>query len=259
MDVERPDAARWEPTGPDADNPPWAEDEPAEGAVDEDREPAPGEDEAPDEDEATEPAPDGAPSHVAGHAAGGPGAELQAATRMPRPPSPPRRTGVFIDPDDLREHVGGLLRVMLGGYQVDAWGNYTFVHEGARIYVTVGGSPVGPQVGVFSVTNLDIDLTPTLAAYMATTNHQLGFGSLSYDQDNRAVWLRHTLLGTTLDGPELQTAVAAIASTAAHIDDHIAEKFGGRTFDEAPEDVQQSTRPPETPQQAYPDNAGGYL
>ncbi len=258
MDVERPDAARWEPTGPDADNPPWAEDEDADDAGRDRPEDAPVEDETV-EDETAEPDPDGAPAHVAGHAAGGPGAALEAATRMPRPPSPPRRTGVFIDPEDLREHVGGLLRVMLGGYQVDAWGNYTFQHEGARVYVTVGGSPVGPQVGVFSVTNLDLDLTPNLAAYMATTNHKLGFGSLSYDQENRAVWLRHTLLGTTLDGPELQTAVAAIASTAAHIDDHIAEQFGGRTFDEAPEDVQQSTRPPETPQQAYPDNASGYL
>lgn len=248
-----PDDARWEPAGPDADNPPWADkdrDDPA------DREDAPAD--SGDEGAAERP-PDSAPPHVAGHAAGGPGAELQAATRMPRPPSPPRRTGVFLDPEDLREHVGGLLRVMLGGYQVDAWGNYTFVHEGARVYVTVGASPIGPQVGVFSVTNLDVDLTPPLAGYLATTNHQLGFGSLSYDRDNRAVWLRHTLLGTTLDGPELQTAVAAIASTAAHIDDHIVQQFGGRTFDDAPEDVQQSTRPPETPQQPYPDNASGYL
>lgn len=205
---------------------------------------------------------DGAPDGVAGHAAGGPGAQLQHVAGMPRPPAPPRRTGVFLDPEDLREHVGALLRVMLGGYQVDAWGNHTFVHDGARIYVTVGGSPIGPQVGVFSVTNLDVDLTPQLAAFMVTTNHKLGFGSLSYDAENRAVWLRHTLLGTTLDGPELQTAVAAVASTAAHLDDHIAEEFGGRTFDDAPEDVQQRTRPPETPQQPYPDdtaNVTGYL
>ncbi len=259
--MNAPDEARWEPAGPDADNPPWADgdrEDTAEGAEADEPET---EDDSADAggQDPTEPSADGAPPHVAGHAAGGPGAELQAAGRMPRPPSPPRRTGVFLDPDDLREHVGGLLRVMLGGYQVDAWGNYTFVHEGARVYVTVGGSPIGPQVGVFSVTNLDVELTPPLAGFLVTTNHQLGFGSLSYDKDNRAVWLRHTLLGTTLDGPELQTAVAAIASTAAHIDDHIAEQFGGRTFDDAPEDVQQSTRPPETPQQPYPDNASGYL
>ncbi len=132
---------------------------------------------------------------------------------------------MFIDPDELREHVGGLLRVMLGGYQVDAWGNFTFVHDGARVFVTVGPSPVGPQVGVFSVTNLDVNLTPQLASFMVTTNHRLGFGSLSYDTDNQAVWLRHTLLGTTLDGPELQTAVAAVASTAAQIDDHIVAQW----------------------------------
>jgi hypothetical protein len=164
---------------------------------------------------------------------------------------------VFLDPDDLREHVGGLLRVMLGGYQVDAWGNFTFTHEGARIFVTVGGSPIGPQVGVFSVTNLDIDLSPALASFLVTTNHRLGFGSFSYDADNRAVWLRHTLLGTTLDGPELQAAVAAVASVAANVDDHIGEQFGGRTFDDAPEAMQDKARPPDPAQAPY--NVHGYL
>lgn len=256
MDANHPDAAHWQPTGPDADRPPWASD---------DSEPGPAESDG-DDGGAGGPPPGGAEEEpgrpAGGHAAGGPGAQIERSGQLPQPPMPPRRTGVFLDPEDLREHVGGLLRVMLGGYQVDAWGNYTFVHDGARVYVTVGGSPIGPQVGVFSVTNLDVDLTPKLASFMVTTNHRLGFGSLSYDADNRAVWLRHTLLGTTLDGPELQTAVAAIASTAAHLDDVISEQFGGRTFDDAPEDVQQATRPPETPQQPYPDdatNVTGYL
>lgn len=203
---------------------------------------------------------DEAPTGSGGHAAGGPGAQLQQVTAGPRPPLPPKRTGMFLDPDDLRHHVGGLLRAMLGGYQVDAYGNYTFVHDGARVFVTCGASPIGPQVGVFSVTNLELDLTPDLAVFIATTNHRLGFGSLSYDPDSHSVWLRHTLLGTTLDAPELQTAVAAVASTAAQVDDHIAETFGGRTFDEAPEDVQQQTRPPETPQESYtPGGRMGYL
>lgn len=255
------DEARWEPTGPDADDPPWADrdrdDEAGDTRTDEAPTDDPGDEDNRDEDV------DAAPDGAAGHAAGGPGAALQAREGMARPPAPPRRTGVFVDPDELREHVGGLLRVMLGGYQVDAWGNFTFVHDGARVFVTVGSSPVGPQVGVFSVTNLDVNLTPQLASFMVTTNHKLGFGSLSYDTDNRAVWLRHTLLGTTLDGPELQTAVAAVASTAAQIDDHIVAQFGGRTFDDAPEDVQRSTRPPETPQQNYREddtaNVTGYL
>jgi hypothetical protein len=163
------------------------------------------------------------------------------------PQRPPRRTGVFVDPDDLREHVGQLLRAILGGYEVDAFGNFTFTHENARIFVTVGGSPIGPTVGVFSVTNLDIDLTAQLAAYLLTTNHTLGFGAFSYDDTNRSVWLRHTLLGTTLDGPELQSAVAAVATTAAHLDDRIRDRFGGRTFQESPGDVQRSVEPPGSP------------
>jgi hypothetical protein len=175
------------------------------------------------------------------------------------PGRPPRRTGVFVDPDDLRTHVGGLLRSVLGGYEVDAFGNFTFTHEDARVFVTVGGSPVGPQVGVFCVTNLDIDLTPALSSFLLTTNHTLGFGSFSYDMQNRAVWLRHTLLGTTLDLPELQTAVAAIATTAARIDEGIRDRFGGRTFQDAPGDVQRGMEPPEPSQEPDVGHAGGYL
>lgn len=168
------------------------------------------------------------------------------------PPQAPVRTGIFVDIPSLRAHVGDLLRVYLGGYEVDAFGNMTFAHEGARVFVTVGMSPMGPQVGVFSITNLDVELTPELARFLVVTNHRLGIGAFSYDGENRAVWLRHTLAGTTLDAPELQTAVAAVASTAAHFDDLIAQRFGGRSFDDAPREVQDSTSPP-TP------NASGYL
>jgi hypothetical protein len=200
-----------------------------------------------------EPADDGDPDAISLPAA-------LAAISPGRPPRPPRRTGVFIDPDDLRDHVGQLLRAILGGYEVDAFGNFTFVHEGARVFVTVGPSPIGPQVGVFSVTNLDVALTPPLADFLLTTNHTLGFGSFSYDHDTASVWLRHTLLGTTLDGPELQSAVAAVATTAAHVDDAIKQRFGGRTFAEAPDEVQRRTQPPETSQQTPgAPNASGYL
>lgn len=258
---QTPDAARWKPSGPDSDQPPWAggqTDEP-----DRDEDPTDAEATGADEDQPQESAPDGAPPHTAGHAAGGPGAQLEHVQQMPRPPMPPRRTGVFLDPDDLREHVGGLLRVMLGGYQVDAWGNYTFTHEGARIFVTTSPSQIGPQVGVFSITNLDLDLTPQLAAFLVTNNHRMGFGSFSYDPDTQSVWLRHTLLGTTLDGPELQAAVMAVATTAAHVDDVIRDRFGGRAFHDAPEDVQSKARPPEPEgppgRGDRPPNASGYL
>lgn len=182
-----------------------------------------------------------------------------------QPPPAPRRTGVFLDADDLRTYVGKLLRSMLGGYEADAWGNFTFVHEDARIFITVGPSPVGPQVGVFSVTNVDVDLSPELATFLLTTNHQLGFGSFSYDAENRAVWLRHSLLGTTLDAPELQTTVAAIANTAHQANTQIADRFGGRTYADAPKATQDQQHPPTAagpqPPRERPDspNASGYL
>lgn len=174
------------------------------------------------------------------------------------PIRPPRRTGVFIDPEDLREHVGALLRAILGGHEVDAFGNFTFTYEDARVFVTVGGSPIGPQVGVFSVTNVDLDLSPELARFLLTTNHTLGFGAFSYEPGNRAVWLRHSLLGTALDLPELQSAVAAVATTAASLDHTIRDRFGGRTFQEAPGDVQRRVEPPSSNDGGHP-NASGYL
>lgn len=174
-------------------------------------------------------------------------------------PRPPRRTGVFLDPEDLREYVSGLLRASLGGHEVDAFGNITFTHEDARVFVTVTGSPVGPQVGVFSVTNLDVPFTPELGHYLLTTNHTLGFGAFSYDPAHQAVWLRHTLLGSTLDLPELQTAVIAIATTAARLDHQIRDRFGGRTFQEAPSELQRRVEPPEPDGGRPPPNARGYL
>lgn len=257
---------KWEPQGPSPDAPPWAGgDDDANESFEPTEVPTDGPSDGPsDGSEPTVPPPsdpDAGPETDAGDAAGAESeraranqAAIEALGELPFP-RPPKRTGVFLDPDDLREHVGGLLRVMLGGYQVDAWGNFTFTHEGARIFVTIGGSPIGPQVGVFSVTNLDIDLSPELASFLVRTNHKLGFGSFSYDADNRAVWLRHTLLGTTLDGPELQAAVAAVASVAANVDDRIGEQFGGRTFDDAPQDLQDRAKPPEP----APYNVHGYL
>ncbi|MFT5224006.1 MAG: hypothetical protein ACI867_002336 [Glaciecola sp.] len=190
--------------------------------------------------------------------------ELQPAGKgAPRQsgPPPPRRTGVFLDPADLRAHVGELLRTMLGGYEVDAAGNFTFVHDTARIFITFGASPVGPTVGVFSITNLEVDFSEELGKFLLVNNHKMAFGAFSYDQDNRSIWLRHTLLGTMLDGPELQAALIAIAQTAAQFDDPIREQFGGRAFHDAPADVQQRTRPPEPSDIDAGDttNASGYL
>lgn len=181
------------------------------------------------------------------------------------PRQPPRRTGLFVDPHDLRAHVGDLLAGMLGGYEVDGFGNFSFTHDGARVFVTVGPTPVGLAVNVHSVTNIDLDLSDELARFLVTTNHRLGFGALSYDTDNRAVWMRQTLLGTALDAPELQAAVATVARTAAGLDDEVQRRFGGRTFDGATPNERAAATPPtaadessdESP--AERDNASGYL
>jgi hypothetical protein len=273
-DPHLPRDANWK-TGPDPDAPPWSGRRRAASATGEEADEENGDDQNGDGQNGDDAGNAGGDSGSAGAREDGDGArEPRDDDAQPepethpaavahvapgtQPPRPPRRTGVFLDPEDLREHVGALLRAILGGYEVDAFGNFTFLHEDARVFVTVGPSPIGPQVGVFSVTNLGLPLTQSLAEFLLTANHRLGFGSFSYDPEQEAVWLRHALLGTTLDGPELQAAVAAVASAAATFDDRIQDRFGGRTFNEAPTDMQRRMEPPE-PAQDTPPNAGGYL
>ena len=145
-------------------------------------------------------------------------------------PRPPRRTGVFLDPQDLRSHVSDLLRSIVGPHTVDPFGNFMFDHESVRVFVTVSGSPIGPIVGVFSVTNADLELDAGLATWLARTNHRLLLGTLSWDDDNDAVWLRHNVLGTYLDAPELQAAVRSVSTAAVAVASEVHERFGGRRF-----------------------------
>ncbi len=183
----------------------------------------------------------------------------RAAARGIEPQPPPRRTGIFVDVEELRTYVGTLLRAMLGGYEVDALGNMTFTAEGARIFVTVGPGPLGPQVGLFSITNIGIELVPDLAAFLLRTNHRMAFGAFSYDPEQGGIWLRHSLLGGTLDGPELRGAILSVASTASQVAELIRDQFGGASFEDEPEEVQRSVHPPEPTEDHDAVNASGYL
>lgn len=191
------------------------------------------------------------------------GSEVAPAARSQAPsvsrPEPPRRTGVFVDPQELRGHVSDLLRTIVGPHRVDPFGNFSFDHDSTRVFVTVSGSPMGPMVGVFSVTNTGLDLSSELSSWMATTNHALALGALSWDDDNNAVWLRHNLVGSHLDVVELQAAVQAVAATAAKLDDEIQTRFGGQRFtdrsdDQPPDDGMEGVG--EQPQRT---NTTGYL
>lgn len=184
----------------------------------------------------------------------------RAAARGVQPKPPPRRTGVFVDVDELRAHVGSQLRTMLGGYEVDALGNMTFTSDGARIFVTVGPGPMGPHVGVFSIVTVDQPLTPELASFLLTTNHRMAFGAFSYEAEQRAVWLRHSLLGATLDAPELRSTIISVATSASTVAEVLRDKFGGGSFADASAERQAAVHPPEP---SHDDdgavNVSGYL
>lgn len=216
---------------------------------------------ATDEPDGEQPTGDAPDDRAAGEGSTPPRGMLvqRAKARGVQPPPPPRRTGIFVDVDELRAYVGQLLQAMLGGYEVDALGNMTFTAEGARIFVTVGPGPLGPHVGVFSVTNIGVDLVPDLAAFLLRTNHRMAFGAFSYEPEQKGVWLRHSLLGGTLDGPELRGAILSVASTASQVAEVIGEKFGGSSFGDEPEDVQRSVHPPDPSDDTDPVSASGYL
>ncbi len=105
----------------------------------------------------------------------------------------------------------------------------------------------------------DVDLSPELAHFLLTTNHRMAFGAFSYETEQGAVWLRHSLLGATLDGPELRSAVISVASTASKVTKLLHDRFGAGPFGDASDEVQAAVHPPEPDVSDEGVSATGYL
>jgi Putative bacterial sensory transduction regulator len=132
---------------------------------------------------------------------------------------------------ETRDRVASMLASMVGRVELDAGGELSFAYESTRIYVNV--RPFGEDasvVNVYAITNVDLTPSPELYEFVATHSGDWVFGHLAMEQtdDKAAVLFRETLLADFLDQAELQTAVAAVATTADQVDDQIKEKFGGR-------------------------------
>jgi Putative bacterial sensory transduction regulator len=153
----------------------------------------------------------------------------------------------------MREVIEPVLTDLLGGPpERDDDGDYVVAHDSARVFVSPQALPGRPAiVGVFAITNVGVNATSELGAFLAEVNFRLIFGRFSIDIENRAVWLTENLLGEHLDPADLRLIVEAVAETADAYDQRIAERWGGQTA--------RAAHNPDNDSPAKPGSMAGYL
>jgi len=83
-------------------------------------------------------------------------------------------------------------------------------------------------VQIIAPTNLDLDITPDLAMYVAQESSRFVFGRLAIHPEERAVGFEEALLGSFLNRAELHVAIGVAAAMADKYDDDIQQRFGGK-------------------------------
>ncbi|MFP5328236.1 MAG: T3SS (YopN, CesT) and YbjN peptide-binding chaperone 1 [Acidimicrobiia bacterium] len=155
----------------------------------------------------------------------------------------------------ILERVRGVLAsvIDMATVEVDDDGDFTFPYESTRVFVGVRALHSGPLViRVFAITNMNVEPSPGLGLFLATTNFTLAFGRFSLDAHNNAVWFEHNLPGEAFADEELALIVRMVAQTANEFDGRIQEMFGGELFN-PPGEPGPAAAPKEAP------GAAGYL
>ena len=136
----------------------------------------------------------------------------------------------------VKEKVQTYLRELVGGFEVDKDGDYTFRHGSTRVFIDVdewAGDHVA--VAITAMVAADTPASPELFEYVATEGNAYRMGTLrAGKQEDGTVMtlLTHQLLGDFLDPDEFKLAVALLAEAADGADTEIVKRFGGRTFHE---------------------------
>jgi len=108
-------------------------------------------------------------------------------------------------------------------------------------------------VRVFTITNVQVNVTPELGLFLARLNFGLLFGRFALDTEHRAIWFDESLLGAQLSEELLRFTVKIVATTADEWDDRLKQMFGGATYQEVLTNrVSEGTAPTKPGQ-------GGYL
>jgi hypothetical protein len=133
----------------------------------------------------------------------------------------------------VRDKVQTYLRELVGRFEVDEDGDYSFRDGSARLFVSVSELGERAVVDIWSILALDVPESPELYEFVATTSYR--FGSLlarKQDDGKLRVLLTHSLLGDFLDPDELKMAAVMIGTTADDVDDEVRSRFGGVRFHE---------------------------
>jgi hypothetical protein len=69
-------------------------------------------------------------------------------------------------------------------------------------------------------------ITPALMKYLLEENYLMRFGAFGLD-DEGAIFLQHTIVGSTCDREELTASVLSVGAQADHYDDIIVARWGG--------------------------------
>ena len=174
-------------------------------------------------------------------AAAPPPAEQTDAAALPKPHPKDEPEGIL----PLREMIEAKLVELFEGYLCDDHGSYLIGLESARVFVVPTWLDDDKTVvRVFAITNLDVPVTAELTSFLVSKNLEFVIGAFALDVEHGAVWFNHNLMGNYTQPEELEATIAAVAETAAHLDDEIKSRFGGRLYVETPE---QSIPTPDTP------------
>lgn len=124
-------------------------------------------------------------------------------------------------------------RILSSNGTVELSGENLFVKMGstvARITVIDWGDG-NTLVKIDAPILFDVPVTDELYKYVAQNSNKRFFGALGLVEGDDGLAILHmdqTILGDTLDEPELMFAVVLVAQTADKLDDELQSRFGGQ-------------------------------
>jgi hypothetical protein len=96
-------------------------------------------------------------------------------------------------------------------------------------FAQVGVFPWGPNDAIITTRSYvvtGIRLTAELMHFLLTENAAMNFGGFGIDEDGDIIF-EYSIVGSTCDQKELESAVVAVARTADDYDDKIVDRWGG--------------------------------
>jgi len=151
----------------------------------------------------------------------------------------------------VRERVEKLVGELVEGTPTrDDDGDFLLPIDDVQVTVAPRALPGGPViVRVFTVTNVNVAVSPELGLFLARLNFGLMFGRFALDAENSAIWFDETLLGGEFSDEELRFAIRVVSTTADDWDDRLKQMFGGSTYQEVLVQRDRTTPPPVKPGQ----------